>query len=197
MAADIEVVDNDWVVMASCINDDDSGPWSSESISIASATMAGMTERWDTVTTLGDDARLVVADSECTAGDSTAAGVYTMTATSSSGNAPAGASVGIRLRSAGPGTSTSAIDLVNGGWSDESTKMTSLMIGTYDGTTDNQSGGFGAGSWLELYRQATETLTATAGIGMITEVAGADPMSEIWLRADGYGSSVTVNIVVF
>lgn len=195
-SADPDVVDNDWMVVGSMINGDDSGPWSSESISITGATMAAMTERLDQVTSLGDDGRLVIADSECTAGDSSAAAVYTMTATSTAGNDPAGATAMMRLRSVGAGTNTIAIDVIGAGWSDTGTNMTSLMIGTYDDATDNQSNGIGGSSWLELYRQATDIVTATTGVGMITEVAGADPTKEIWLKANGYGATVTVSMWV-
>lgn len=68
-------------------------------------TYATATERWDSVTTQGDDSGLFVADALATAGTSSAPPVYTAVSSAVATNRPAGGGVALRMREVGVASS--------------------------------------------------------------------------------------------
>lgn len=111
-AADPGIRAGDVVVAFSAINSD-AYTYSAEAITATGMTFTSTTEQLDAGTGGGDDTYLVVADARGTAGPSSAAPVFAMTASGSATDNPAGAVVFARLRlAASTGTSTVTLDNV-------------------------------------------------------------------------------------
>ena len=91
------ITTGDWVVVGSGINTD-AYTYSAQAPAEPSVTFGVTVERQDSGTTSGQDCALVVTDTPVTAGTSTVAPTYGMTASGTAANNPCGASVMLRIR---------------------------------------------------------------------------------------------------
>jgi hypothetical protein len=92
---------DDLVVVLSAINAD-TYTYTAEALSASGATFGTATEQFDGGTTNGQDCGIVLSDHAVSAGVSTAAPTFTMTASGSATSAPAGVNIYLRLREVGP-----------------------------------------------------------------------------------------------
>jgi hypothetical protein len=86
------------------------------------------------------------------------------------------------------GTS-SAFDVVNGRWKNEVDNLTSITVESLD-TSDVLATGIYAGSRFEIFRVGGQVNVPS---GSIHEEPGNDTKREFWLKARGFGTTVTVN----
>jgi MSHA biogenesis protein MshQ len=112
--ADPGVASGDFIVTCSAINTD-LYTYNTQAMSQTGITFGAAVERNEIGTTLGDDSHLVISEHPVTAGTSSAAPVYTMTASGSATDNPAGATVILRLRETSGSTCTGGLLLLGAG----------------------------------------------------------------------------------
>lgn len=181
-AANPGIISGDILIVGSSLNGNRVTQWT-ESVTATGATFANAAERNDSTSGTGDDMGLIVSEHPVTAGNATAAPVYTMTGANGNPNAtsPTGASVMLRLREVytttlATGTDPAAVTIAPGAAAtdvDLFTLQTSAGTETITAVTVNLSTNSGVGRLAITNNAATELGFTTAPVSGANTIAVA------------------------